>query len=160
MVEEKKDKPNEGEPLIPEAQPNTLWAELQSVVPARDVELLDEGGLDTGIESQTMGERLTLAPKLSDLQSALQVLLPKLQSYLNVLQVSRVFPDIYNPLFRLLVKDLLMTDENLSVGEAIAYVNTALSIAIDGEGRIDVIALYGRASETEMEKEKAKVGGL
>lgn len=158
MAEEKKDKPNEGESLTPEVQPDALWSQLRSVVPLRDVELPDDEGLGADMKSQTMGERAEFAPKLSDLQSALKVLLPKLRGYLDVLQVSRVFPDIYNPLRDLLVKDLLMEDDNLSVGEAIAFVNTALSIAIDGEGRIDVIALYGRASETEMEKEKAKAG--
>lgn len=156
MVEENKAKPN-GESL--EVQPDALWNKLRSVAPLRNIEL-PEDEVAGDIEGQSMTERSAYAPKLSDLQSALQVLLPKLRSYLNVLQVSRVFPDIYNPLRDLLVKDLLMEDDALSVGEAIAYVNTALSIAIDGEGRIDVIALYGRASETEMEKEKAKVGGL
>jgi len=163
MVEEnqKEINPSENQGGEKQQQPpasDTLYSQLRSVSPLRDVELPDDEEDEIGIKTQSMTERSDESPKLSDLQSALKVLLPPLMRYLNVIQVSRVFPDTYNALFSLLVKDLLMEDEKLSVGEAIAYVTTALSIAIDGEGRIDIIGLYGRAAETELEKEKTKIG--
>jgi len=140
----------------PPEQPEDLYDSLKSVEPRRPSEPDDTKGTDAKVK--TMEEMSAESPKLSDLQSALQFLLPKLQGYLNIIQVGRVFPDIYNPLLSILVKDLLADDDEMSVATAIAYANTALSIGIDGEGRIDVIGLYGRASETEVEKEKAKAG--
>ena len=137
-----------------------LYDRLKTVEPLREV-LSDEADEEDvlGVEGRTMSEQAEFSPRLSDVQSALKLLLPKLQGYLNVLQVSRVFPDTYNALFNLLVKDMLDTDPNLTFGEACAYVYTALSIAIDGEGRIDVIGLYGKVAEQELEKEKNKLIG-
>ncbi len=128
------------------SEADVLFNQLKSVSPAREVAL--EEGLDD-ISSGSMSERAEESPNLTDVQSALKVLLPKLKGYLNVIQVSRIFPDVYNALLELLTIDLLETDENISVVEAIFLANTVLSIAIDGEGRIDVIALYGKAAETE-----------
>ena len=137
--------------------PDELYDQLKQVEPARVVPIPEDGEPDD-IKGATMGERSESSPKLSDFQSALKVLLPKMESFLDVIQVSRIFPDVYNPMFSLLVKGLLEEVDDMSMSKAIAYVNTALSIAIDGEGRIDITALYGRASETEMEKTKASAG--
>jgi hypothetical protein len=76
-----------------------------------------------------------------------------IKKWLNVLLVSRVFPDSYNHYFRIFVKDLLREDREMTLAQAIAYVSTALSIAIDGEGRIEIVALAGVSHEQEMAKD-------
>lgn len=135
-----------------QSEADSLFNSLRSPQPARVMDDSEEDENLGGIANESISERMEESPNLTDVQSALKVLLPKMTRYLNPLQVSRVFPDTYNALFRLLVKDLLQEDDSLSVGEAIATVTTVLSIAIDGEGRIDVIALYGKASDTEIAK--------
>jgi hypothetical protein len=74
--------------------------------------------------------------------------------------MSRTFPDVYNYLFEILVKDMvkksLASGSPISVPEAMAYVNTALSISIDGEGRIDEITIAkGHIAQAEEEKNKS-----
>lgn len=138
----------------------SIYDKLSTVVDERDVELVDD---DDDIEGhKTLSEKMTEAPNLSDIQTAFKQLYPKSgTTYLDDLQVSRVFPDVYNPLSRIFVKDLLQkSNGDMSVAEAIARVNTPMSIGIDGEGRIDAIAMMGKASDAEVEKERTKNLGI
>lgn len=141
------------------SESDKLFNQMSGIVPPRDVNTYDESVSDGNGGNETLGEVIAHSPKLSDMQTADQRLFPDLAGklpiqWINKLMVSRVFPDIYNPLFRICVKELVRNTE-MSVAEAIAYVNTAISIAIDGEGRIDEIRITGRAAEAESEKSKA-----
>ena len=127
-------------------------------IPSKEPDDLDIDGVERG---RTLGEIMADSPNLSDMQTADKRLFPNMgekRTHLNILQVSRVFPDHYNPLLSMLVKDLLMNDPDLSVSEATTYAHTALSIAIDGEGRIDELQLMGSAIKTEQEKLNSKIG--
>lgn len=152
MADEKLEKPEEKEPTGSESV--DLFSRMSEIAPLRDVGLEDED-LDEGEDEHgTLEERIEGSRKLTDVQVADRRLNPELGfRHLNVMQMSRVFPDIYNPMFRLIVKDLIK-NSNLSVAEAIAYVNTSLSIAIDGEGRIDEITLLRHGAIAEEEKSK------
>jgi hypothetical protein len=143
------------------SQSDTVYDKLSNIVPEREIEGNDELDIDISGNQQSLGERMEYAPNLSDMQTADKRLFPDMgekRKHLNILQVSRVFPDHYNPLLSMLVKDLLMNDPDLSVSEATTYAHTALSIAIDGEGRIDELQLLGGAIKTENEKTAAKLG--
>ena len=95
------------------------------------------------------------APNLSDAQAAMKTLMPDTgHKHLNLLQVSRVFPDSYIPYQAILVKDLLSRDEDMTVAEAITLAHTAESIAVDGDGRIDVITILGAAKASDRDAEK------
>jgi hypothetical protein len=68
--------------------------------------------------------------------------------------VARVSPETYLPLRNIVVKHMLKTFPDLQMAEAVVIAETAISIAIDGEGRIDELALFGRSSEVEEEDKK------
>lgn len=156
MADENIANPEEGkEPSNLEA--GDLFRNMSEIAPLRNEELEDEDFEKDGDEDEhgTLEERIEGSRKLTDFQVADKRLNPELGfRHLNVLQMSRTFPDIYNPMFRILVKDLIKNSQ-MSVAEALAYVNTALSISIDGEGRIDVIQIArGHIVQTEEEKNK------
>lgn len=130
-----------------QSQPNeadALFQSMREMNPIRDDivddEAPDEGG-GGGDEDETLEERMGNSRKMSDIQVAVQTLNPNLGlRHLNVLKYGRTFPDSYNPLFNMLVKDQ-MRRNGVSMTEAAVYANTALSISIDGEGRLDIIQL-------------------
>ena len=132
-----------------------LFDQLASVTPEREISLEEDSG---GDGHRTLKERIEESPNLTDMQTADRRMFPDLGSpYLNYVQVSRIFPDVYNPMFRIMVKDIIKnTNSDVSVAEAIAKVNTACSIAIDGEGRIDVLGLAGVAHAEKMASEQNK----
>ncbi len=142
----------------PQSSSGKQWDKFKEIVPERDDVVIPEGEDEKKSEGhKTLSQRMLESPNLTDAQTAIQVLLPDLiKRWLNVLQVSRIFPDTYNHFFRIFIKDLMRTDRGMTLAEAIAYVSTALSIAIDGEGRIDILGVIGRASQMEMEKDKSK----
>ncbi len=135
------------------------WKSFSELIPERDdVKIPDDdlddvmGGGEPNVESSsgTLSQRMKLSPKLTDAQTFDLRLFPSMKKeWLEILQVSRVFPDTYNHLFRIFVKDLMREDKKITLAQAIAYVHTALSIAIDGEGRIDELALSSGAMQKE-----------
>jgi hypothetical protein len=143
------------------SEADKLFQSMRTINPVRDDigedEAPEEGGGSSDTE-QSLEERLEGGRKPSDLQIADKRLNPDLGvKHLNVQQMSRVFPDVYNPLFRIQVKDLIK-NSGMSVAEAITYVNTSLSIAIDGEGRLDEIAIMKQGSvNTDEDKGKGIV---
>ncbi len=112
-----------------------------------------------GDDHGSFSDRMESSPKLSDVQVVIRQLFPDLSDgkadrrWLNTLQMARVFPEYYVPLKRILVKHLVGS-ENMSVAQAIALVEVAVGIPIDGEGRIDAIAVMGRGAEVEEMKSK------
>lgn len=144
------------------SESDKLFEDMSGIEPPRDVDEVEKTGGNGDGDHEDLEARIEGSPKLSDMQTAVKQLNPDLgYKHLNVIQVSRTFPDVYNPLLRILVKSLIRTalckNIKLSVAEAIAYVNTALSISIDGEGRIDIIHCLGRAV-AEVEKDKNSMG--
>ncbi len=157
MAEEIKPESQENKPINPSDQ---LFEKMSSVEPARDVEIPEDegesGGGDGGHE--TLDERIDYSPKKSDVQVVVEKLSPDLKvNYLNVMQVARIFPDVFDALFWANVKSV-MRREGLSLIEAIDYVTTSLSIGIDGEYRIELVKIMGRASEVEETKAKNTMG--
>ena len=147
--------------MTQEQQPSEtdrLFQSMQTINPVRD-DVGDEEVPQEEVDGeQSLEERMEGSRKPTDFQVADKRLNPDLlHRHLNILEVSRTFPDVYNPLFRILVKDLVR-NTGLSVAEAIAYVNTALSISIDGEGRLDIIAIARQgALASEEEKNKGAI---
>lgn len=157
MVDEEEQKLEKPEDT---SEADKLFSNQSEIEPIRDVDAEDSddelGGDD---EHGTLEERLDSGRKLTDLQVADKRLNPDLgYPHLNMIQMSRTFPDVYNSFFRILVKDLirksLASGSPISVAEAIARVNTALSISIDGEGRFDVIAVARGISHSDDDKNK------
>lgn len=133
----------------------SLFEGLKSIVPPRNTELPEA---DTGDGKGTLEERLESGRKPSDVQIVLKQLFPDLDfKWLNNLQMSRVMPEYYVPLKRILVKFLVRT-KRMPVAEAISTVEVAVGIPFEGEGRIDAIQVMGKASETELEKTKKELG--
>lgn len=157
MVEENVKKTEEEKE--PNAEVNDLFSKMSEITPLRDTELEDGDLEEDESEHGALEERIEGSRKLTDFQVADKRLNPDLGfRHLNILEMSRTFPDVYNPMFRILVKDLIK-NSNLSVAEALSYVNTALSISIDGEGRIDVIQI-AKGQVTQAETEQNKGTGL
>jgi predicted nucleic acid-binding Zn-ribbon protein len=115
----------------------------------------EEGGEENGGRPRSATGSFGMH-KLTDMQSALLHLSPDLGEDLNHIFASRIFPDIYRPFQRMLVKDILFRtrgDYSVSVVSLIAKTNTVLSSAIDGEHIIDVETLMSGARREEAAKE-------
>ncbi len=158
MAEEKQPESNEPKEVKGENLSSQLFDKMASIEPAREVSLPEDGGGGGGDGHETLDERIDYSPKKSDVQVVVDKLSPDLKvNYLNVMQVARIFPDVYDALFWANVKSV-MRHEKLSLIEAIDYVNTSLSIGIDGEYRIELVRIMGRASEVEETKSKNSMG--
>lgn len=150
-------------PVVPPNQGNDdldIYNQLAEIAPERTVNIGEEPS-ESGHKS--MKEKLEENPNLTDMQTADRRMFPDMgRTHLNRLLVSRVFPDVYNPLFRIIVKDAIKADfrkplkERQSVGEIITDCNTAMSIPIDGEGRIDELGLAGVAHDEKLASEANK----
>lgn len=151
-------------PVVPPNQGNDdldLYNQLAEVAPERTINVAEDNGDGN---HKSMKERLEESPNLSDMQTADRRMFPDMgRKHLNRLLVARVFPDVYNPLYRIIVKDAIKSDmskpleEQQTVGEILTDCNTAMSIPIDGEGRIDELGLAGVAHDEKMELEKTKL---
>jgi hypothetical protein len=157
-------------PEEPEKKPdNSLFSRMSSISPPREVGDIggigggDDGGNLVGRdggsdEHGTLEDRMNSARKKSDIQIVIEKLFPEFpQDWLNKVLVSRVFPDAYNHLLMMGVKELVSTTE-MSVVQATMYMNSVLSMAIDGESRIDAIHIVGRGAEIEETKAKNSMG--
>jgi hypothetical protein len=147
------------------------WEQFSTVEPERtDIKYPEDEGVD-GLGSSVGGsssgdnggeivhgsltQRMRNSPKLSDLQTVvLQAFPDLLKKWLNVLTMAEIFPDTYNDYLIIFVKELMQDDKSITLGEAFAYVQTALSIALDREGRLDLIAIHNGAINTQSEKDK------
>jgi len=152
MTQEYIEEPQE-EPSL--SQSDKAFDKLAAIEPEREVALGDEGE-DLG-GHRSFGEKMRESPNLTDIQSLDKGMFPDMgYKHLNVLQMARVFPDKFNPYESILIKDLLMNNDDMSVAEAIVYADTPLSIALDGEGRIDKLALGGAVHADEDRKDDVK----
>jgi hypothetical protein len=164
MVEENKEKEGKGngEKESRTSGVDAIFNNMSEIQPPRDVE--DEGdifGGDEG-EAESINERMKMGRKMSDFQIADMRLNPDLSNngltpYLQMITMGRTFPDVYNDLLNIFVKDILRSTP-LTATQAIASANTALSESIDGEARIDTIVMIKGAGESKTEEEKKKLG--
>lgn len=123
---------------------------------------------DAGIDGEDM-------PGKTDLQAAMKYLLPKyklnlkdgkllpfdIDSKLQPIMVSRIFPDNYLDLNYLLVMSMLEECEgeaDIDVSGIVSLVQAATSIGYEGKGRFDVLEIAGVAHEEEMEKLTKELG--
>lgn len=109
----------------------------------------------------SLSQRMKVSPKMSDTQIVDKRLFPILREtveWLNHLMVARIMPETYMPLRTLIVKHLLKTYKGyeLSMTEATVLAETALSIGIDGEGRLDIVHLFSKLTEVNQE-DKSKL---
>jgi hypothetical protein len=153
-----------------------LYNSLREIKPLRNIELPDElefGGIDIDESDDMPSSNAVIRPrsatgalgmhKLSDMQTALQYLNDDLGEDLNHMVYGRTFPDVYNPLSKMLVKDILLKSKgnpHISVVNTITRVNTALSKSIDGEAIIDLLTLMGAKRAVDDEKEKNSMLGI
>jgi hypothetical protein len=129
-----------------------LIKELTHEEKERDIEVTEEGQ-----GSGTLSERMSLEA-ISDMQSAQASLFPdKLGGdILNKVMISRIAPDMFNPMLRLMtLDDILSSDSKKPIDvNAIVIKNYILtSIGLDGRGRVDLIELAGASREAEELKE-------
>lgn len=136
-----------------EEQTDTLYEELATEAPEREIELLDEEeGDKTGRKS--LAEKLEETTDLTDLQSAIKNLFPAGlgDEVVNKVMVARIAPDVFIPLLKMLVNEEIAKSDpkkSISVAATVAKMYTLLSIGLDGKGRIDHIELAGASKETE-----------
>ena len=136
-----------------------IFDEMAEAVPEKGADLPDTDD-DDEVEHQTLEQGMA-SPNLSDMAIADKRLFPKTgYDHLDMLMVSRVWPDSYNPLQSILVKDLLRHDPKLRLAEAIVLVSTPQSIAIDGEGRLDTLTALGSSAATEQKNDMKNLGGI
>jgi hypothetical protein len=119
----------------------------------------DNGGNGDGESGHgDIDDIMATSHKRSDIEIVIAKLFPEFPvKWLNALLVSRVFPDAFNHMQWLCVKELVATTK-MTVVEAVAYVYAVLSIAIDGEGRIDGIHIIGQGGQPEEAKAKTNAG--
>lgn len=129
--------------------------------PARGVEPFGVEGVeplevegDNGAKPKPLIDKMEEALELSDMQSAIAKLFPGDlgNRVINALMIARVAPDVFIPLLKMLVNEQIIKsnpNKAISVAFTVAELYTALSIGLDGKGRIDQIELAGASKETE-----------
>lgn len=136
---------------------DALFNSLAQVMPEMtDVEM-PEDNLETPTHD-TLSGRMKDAPNLSDMQSVIKALLPDLDGYLDKVKVARIYPEEFDFLRSVIMKDLMKQNTNMSLVESAVTATTALSIALDGEGRIDVLRVAGAIKDSE--ETKAALTGI
>lgn len=151
MAEENKEQPQAGD---------NLYGQLSEVRPARSEVAVKDSSLDLDDGGGSLAQRMRSSPKMSDTQVVDKRLFPVLKEavdWLNNLMVARVFPETLNPLRNIIVKHLLQEYPDMVFAEAVAITEVALTVAIDGEGRMDIIHLFSKMKEDTEDKEKAKL---
>ncbi len=136
------------------------FEQMSSLVPQRALAIPEEDDLVVGNGGESLDDRIENAPKISDAQAVLRFLTPdfgKKLKWLNPLLAGRVYPEYYIYLKDILVKSLIRSYD-MTVPEAIIIADVAVGIPFDGEGRIDAIAVMGKAADVEETKEKNKMG--
>lgn len=152
MTEEKKD--NE----LTDA--DVEWQGLSQLKAEREgVELPDSGEDIPDDGGGTLAQRTVTSPKMTDFQTLVAQLSPTLKAkWLELIRVSRVFPEAFPNLERLFIKGLLCEYTDMSLVEATAIVYHVLSTGFDGEGRIELITSYTGSSGGEKDDSKKLLG--
>jgi hypothetical protein len=130
---------------------DVLYNTLGAAVPELEVEVSEEEA-EVKDTHDTLSNRMKESPNLSDMQSVIRALSPILEDYLDVLKVARIYPEEFDRLRSLIIKDLMKLHPDWSLVKSAVIVTTALSIALDGEGRIDILRVAGAIKESEEAK--------
>ncbi len=137
---------------IEKTQAQQEYDRLATIEPERNV-----GGVDEVGEHETLTGTQASARKKSDMEVADNRLFPDfVVDWLKYLPVACITPQEYNPLKDLLLLCVLEEYPDISFGEAMTNVVTAMSIGLDREGRIDELALAGAVAAKEAAKEATK----
>ena len=99
--------------------------------------------------------------KETDTQTVTRLLNPDLGEDLNHITSSRVFPEIFRPLQRMLVKSMIFKNRGKTDGSIVPFIaktNTAMTMALDGEHIIDMLTLIGGTKRDEAAKENSALG--
>ncbi len=139
-----------------------LFGQLSEIRPARSDVAVKEGDMrETGEDGGgSLTQRMRMSPKMSDTQLVDKRLFPVLKDnveWLNNLMVARVFPETLNPLRNIITKHLLQEYPEMSMAESICLAEVALTVAIDGEGRMDIIHLFSKMSDPSDDEKKGKL---
>lgn len=129
--------------------------------PAREVALPPDSNVQDG-QTASLTNRIDNISDLTDMQAYLLKLFPNLnnQAY-DLIMVSRISPDTFMPMMRILVDNEVMTSDpskEINVGAIAMRVYGLLSIGLDGKGRIDIAELAG--VEHENKKMESALRGL
>ena len=142
-------------------EPKSTFDSLSGIVPPRELDDMPEDvGMDTPRLQGSLRQRMNESPKLTDMQTADKRLFPAVEidgeviGWLTNMQIGRVFPDTYVPVRNMIMKHLMREYHKSSV-EAYCIADRVLSTAIDGEGRIDELALIGKTGEAADDKKVA-----
>lgn len=134
---------------------DAAYNSLAEISPPRQDIATQEDGVGE-MYGGSLAQRMKNSPKMSDTQVVDSRLFPILQDtikWLNHLMVARVFPETLNPLRNIIIKHLLQEHEqDISFAEAVSLAEVALTIAIDGEGRMDIIHLFSKIEDNAEEK--------
>jgi len=125
---------------------------------------LDLGDYEVG--GKTLSDVEEETPHQTDLQSAMRAIIPKfkdkrMDSLLQPVMVSRVFPDNYLDLNYLLVMAQIEEhegDDDIDILGIITGVQVATSKAYEGKHIIDILEIAGVAHEQEMENLSKELG--
>jgi len=143
--------------MVEEDKFSSVYDQLSEIAPPRSDVAQDDGLEETF--AGTLSQRMKVSPKMTDTQVVDKRLFPVLMetvTWLNNLMVARVFPDTLNPLRNIIIKHLLQEYDDVSFAEAVCIAEVALTIALDGEGRLDIIHMYSKISDIK-EEEKSKI---
>jgi hypothetical protein len=136
---------------------DSVYNQLSEITPPRGDVDDGNGELEENFAG-TLAQRMKASPKLSDTQVVDKRLFPALREpWLANLMVARVFPDTMNPLRNINIKHLLQEYDEVQMAEAISETEVAVTIPLDGEGRLDIIHMFSRLSEQAQEKEGNKI---
>ena len=94
------------------------------------------------------------SPNDSDLQTTYKALLPKLKQtdineLMQLLMVSRIFPDTYLNKKFLTVMSLKRRHPEIPIMDLENYVDSAMSIGYMGKARLEIVVVQGRAGQPD-----------
>ena len=103
---------------------------------------------------QSAAETEGTSPNDSDLQTTYKALLPKLKQtdineLMQLLMVSRIFPDTYLNKKFLTVMSLKRRHPEIPIMDLENYVDSAMSIGYMGKARLEIVVVQGRAGQPD-----------
>lgn len=142
----------------------SAWADakfdsMKSIESPRTVELPeDELGGGMGSDHASFTEQVEHGARPSDVAIVIKQLFADLGVYwLTMLQMARVLPQYYDHLKYICVTELIR-NYRMPVAKAIALTEIAVGVALDGEARIEAIAVIGKSEASEEAKAKTGIG--
>jgi len=110
----------------------------------------------------TLKEAMELSEDLTDFQSAIRLLNPKMLDE-NSVMIGRIDPGIFLAGLHLMsVNEIMQSDPEKEIDVSQIYFNNyvRLSIGLDGKGRVDTAELLGAAREEKKARELLSMGRM